>query len=214
MRSCNLLNLFAIPLLVFVVACSGGNQRQDIADTQTIKVPEIDASVDSSLHSIADIKRAYERIVTKESAGELDSQAIAYVCDDEIKGTLIYYSDNKGIKLIVHRYSEYDHFSAEERYFLQHEEPFFVLRKETTWAFISGSEGSTRDNVTETRTYLANEKAIQCLESKYNIYTTKKQKRTEYLYRNKSVSCKDISSLTTKYNKLMAYRNVKKGCPL
>lgn len=69
------------------------------------------------------------------------------------------------------KYAEYIHFSTAEKYFINNEKPFFIFKDEEVWHFDGGTleKPEAKDDVTESRIYLSENKVIGCNEKKYSI---------------------------------------------
>ncbi|RZL05697.1 MAG: hypothetical protein EOO89_25835 [Pedobacter sp.] len=81
--------------------------------------------------------------------------------------------------------------------------------KRTSWAFDSGPEGSTKDNVTEQRMYLVNEQPVKCLEKKYTIRSAAASNPKPEEVANKPTACNSAPSELKKYKILFKYNKGK-----
>jgi hypothetical protein len=155
--------------------------------------------------SVADIQSLFTEISAKLDRKALDSTTFKYDCNGEKNGTVTYFSENGNLRLIEHRYNEYSHYSATDRYFSVNDTLFFAYQKSTAWSFESGPEGSTRDNITEYRAYLVNSKPVKCLEKKYVIRSQVADKPKPEALPNKATDCSVVKSLLSSYEKLKQY---------
>ena len=190
----------------FLFSCTQGS------DSNTVKSE--DQSIDSladhvfepdkPIGSIEDIQGAYSAVVKQMEGGVLDSVSFEYSCGDgERSGKVSYYSHEGDLQLIVHRYSEYSHYSAEEQYFVRDSTLFFTFLKEVSWSFEEGPEGAVRDNITERRTYLLDKEPVKCLEKKYVIRSQIRDNPRPEIVPNQDVDC--TSSLLKRYPQLMQH---------
>ena len=160
-----------------------------------------------------EIKVAYQYITAQLSNKALDSTTFEYNCNNEKSGTVTFYTDHSQLRLIKHNYSEYDHFSSSDSFFVTGDKLFFVYRKTIVWSFESGPEGSTKDDVTESRNYFINEKPVKCLEKKYTIHSQSPEKPKHDQISSKEVSCKETPTLLAQYKLLLSYQHKHtKGC--
>ncbi|WP_442591844.1 hypothetical protein ACSBL2_11510 [Pedobacter sp. AW31-3R] len=159
--------------------------------------------------SIPAIKKQYELIYKKLQSKLLDSSVATYNCHEEKKGTITYYTDQGKIVTIKHVYSEYDHFSATDTYFLSNDTLFFAHLQQTTWSFVSGkaSEGSTLDHITERRVYLAGGKALRCLEKKYEKRSDQSAQPRPEQIQSREINYGSVQALMKDFSRLRAFRN-------
>jgi hypothetical protein len=141
------------------------------------------------------IQKAYATIIMQKERGALDSTGFTYNCRDEKRGTVSYFSENGHLKLIVHKYNEYDHHSAEDNYFVSDSTLIFTYTITVLWSFESGAEGATKDNITEQRIYLVDQKPLKCLEKKYVIRSQAKNNPRSEDVANKEVNCASAKAL-------------------
>lgn len=99
-------------------------------------------------------------IVKAKEDSTLIKKEFNYECPDNPEiGTITYYSDSTGIKLIEHSFSVGDHYGEDSQYFLWDGKLFFHFPRYGNWVFDSetvdkdGSNNSTIDNMTEERSY-------------------------------------------------------------
>lgn len=162
--------------------------------------------------SLAEIKNLYATVTSRLTRKTLDSTTRKYNCSNERIGTITYYTDRGKLAIIKHIYNEHDHFSATDIYYVADGNLYFAYRNAVTWEFVSGeaAEGITKDNITEQRTYIAREKAILCLEKKYEKFSNSEANPRAADVASKEVNCKSVQSLITDFNLLVAFRNKEK----
>ncbi|WP_147273586.1 hypothetical protein [Pedobacter chinensis] len=206
----NLIYLFAC---LFFVACQ---QKQETSN----ELPETDGnaktrsvvqgnSVHSVPSSVAEIKQAYKFTIEQLENKQLDSILIKYDCDHERTGIITYFSHQGKLSMIRHRYNEYDHYSATDEYFVKDDTLFFAYFKSVLWSFESGSavEGATKDNITEKRFYIFNQKPLQCLEKKYTFRSHAADNPAPETIMNKQVPCKTIEPIIKDFKRLLVFKN-------
>jgi len=159
------------------------------------------------LSNLEDIQNAYAEIASELERGILDSSSFAYSCHDEKKGTISYFTARGQLRLIVHRYNEYDHYDAVDRYFVTDSMLFFVSSNSASWAFESGPEGSTRDNITERRTYLIDHQPVRCLEKKFVIRSQSIDNPSSETVPNNEVDCPPANEVMKLFQLLTKYRH-------
>ncbi len=196
------------------VSCSPGSDSgeasSDPASSDRMAVPaeNIAASEpDKPLQSVEDIQKAYAVIAAQREARSLDSVVLEYSCNNgEKSGTVAYYSKDGEVNLIVHRYAEYSHYSAEDQYFVRDSMLFFAFLKGVSWSFEEGPEGSTRDNIKEKRIYLLDKKPVRCLEKNYVIRSQIKDNPDPETVPDREVDCGSSGSLLKSFAQLAEYR--------
>lgn len=193
---------------LLLAACTQGHKEQESRVTNNeIKLEKTAgtrpgvSTADTSSGRLTDIKNGFARITTLLKNGELDSAGFNYSCQDEKKGQVSYFSEDGTLKLIIHRFSEYDHYSAEHRFYIAADKAFFVFQRDESWAFVSGAEGSTKDNIVERRIYLADGKAIETLERRYSILRTTGKRDTSAIGSDKKRAYKDTRQLEEEYQR-------------
>ncbi|PWG78701.1 hypothetical protein [Pararcticibacter amylolyticus] len=182
------------------------NSTQHDTLSSTTAEPQSATEAAKAPANTEEIQKAYAGIMDKAEKGALDSTTFKYSCNGEKNGTVSYYTEKGRLRLIVHQYNEYDHYSATDRYFVQDSTLFFVHRQNTTWSFESGPEGTTRDNITEQRIYLVNQKPVKCLEKKYTVRSKAKNNPDPATIPNKETNCSSIKSVITPYQLLFKHR--------
>lgn len=203
-------------LMLLFVCISACKERSGSNDKGSRRAREKDTGTDSLMRSgepgqsqtsIEAIQKAYADIVTKLVSGALDSTAFKYSCHNEKSGTVSYFTESGQLRLIVHRYNEYDHFSAVDRYFVKDSTLFFAYTSSVTWAFESGPEGATRDNITEKRVYLVNEQPIKCLEKKFVIRSRAADNPRAETVPSREVDCPSAEAVRKPYRLLTKFRS-------
>lgn len=199
-------------LITFGICCAfsctqGPDSNAVESDIQTtdslvVHTPESERPI----QSVEDIQDAYTGVVEQWDRGALDSVSFEYTCGNgERSGTVSYFSQEGNLRLIIHRYSEYSHYSAEDQYFVRDSILYFAFLKGISWTFEEGPEGSTRDNITEQRVYLLDMQPVKCLEKKYIIRSQVKENPLPESVPNKEVKCASSSSLVKSYHQLLQH---------
>lgn len=203
--------LLALIISCVVTACTdrAGSDRSKtdttIHNTDTLS-PTRSAEEHIPLLNIDDIKKAYAAVNKQLEDGQLDSTTFKYSCKDEKNGTVSYFTKNGNLRLIVHRYNEYDHYEAVDRYFVQDSTLFFTYSTSTTWSFEDGPEGSTKDNIKENRTYLIAEKPVKCLEKNFTIRSKASTNPDPESVPNRDINCQSAAIVLKPYHILTKYR--------
>lgn len=212
-------NLFSLIAFLFIASCTerinpDGGQSEPAPKQDTSTAPlTISDERDPIPDNIEDIQKAYNHIMAQMEKGSLDSTSFKYSCYNEKNGMVSYFSEKGRLRMIVHRYNEYDHHHAEDRYFLTDSTLFFVYLNRVLWAFESGAEGATKDNVTEHRVYLVDQEPIRCLEKKFVTRSQAVNNPRSETVDNKEVDCASLKSITKPYQVLAKYRNkAPSGC--
>lgn len=154
--------------------------------------------------SEAEIRTAYSAITKMHKARVLDSNVFKYDCNGEKGGTITYFSDKGHLRMIVHRYHEYDHYSAVDEYYLKRDTLFFAYKKETSWSF--EAQDATRDSITEHRIYLLNEEPLRCLQKAYVIRSNAEKNPQPTSVSNNEVDCKAAHPVIKSLKALLKYR--------
>ena len=118
-----------------------------------------------------------------------------------------YYVEKGQLRMIVRRYAEYDHHSAEDTYFVQDSTLFFAYLKRVLWSFTSGPEGATKDDITEQRIYLVDGQPVHCLEKKFTVLSHEAANPTSEEVPNKEVDCAEAQLVTDPYQMLLKYQH-------
>ncbi|KXH78259.1 hypothetical protein [Chryseobacterium kwangjuense] len=160
---------------------------------------------------IEEIKKEYAVLQGLLEVKKLDSKGFTYNCNEEPSGEVRFYSEKDEIKVIEHFYAEHSHFSATERYFIKNGKPFFIFREETVWNFDGGTPEKpiTKDDITETRIYLQNDKPLKCLQKQYSIRSDNKQKNIADQTASKEMKC-SVDEVLKTYHSLLENKD-KKG---
>ncbi|WP_080779063.1 hypothetical protein [Chryseobacterium phocaeense] len=159
---------------------------------------------------IEEIKKEYAVLQGQLEAKKLGSKGFTYNCNEEPSGEVKFYSDKDEIKVIEHFYAEHSHFSASERYFIKNGKPFFIFREETVWNFDGGTPEKpiTKDDITETRIYLQNDKPLKCLQKQYSIRSDNKQKNVADQTAGKEIKC-SVDEVLKTYQSLLKHKDQK-----
>jgi hypothetical protein len=202
-----------LPLIILCVATACTDRAgSDKSKTNTTihkadtLPPTRSAEQHTPLLNIDDIKKAYTVVNKELEDGQLDSTTFKYSCNDEKNGTVSYFTKNGKLKLIVHKYNEYDHYEAVDRYFVQDSTLFFTYSTSITWSFDNGPEGSTKDNIKENRTYLIAEKPVKCLEKNFTIRSKASSNPDPESIPNRDVKCLSAAMVLKPYHILTKYR--------
>jgi hypothetical protein len=158
--------------------------------------------------TVEQIKQHYADINAKLQGGLLDSVAYKYDCNGERSGTVTYFSNHGKLAMIKHSYNEYSHSEAIDQYFISNDHLFFAHFRRSNWSFASGQapDGATKDNITEQRFYVANEKSLLCLEKKYTKRSHVDNNPQPANVQNKQVACKPMETLIKDFNQLVEFK--------
>lgn len=156
---------------MFLFACKDEKDKNAANSSSAIssKIKSHSISLEKDLKSINGIKQEYALVNEQLIEKKLDSVGFKYECD-EISGNVVYYSEKGTLKMVKHFQAD-SHFSSTESYFINDGKPYFIFNDETVWSFDGGTPEKpiTKDDVTEQRFYLIDNKTIQCLEKKYTL---------------------------------------------
>ncbi|MCX2481488.1 hypothetical protein OQY15_20480 [Pedobacter sp. MC2016-15] len=208
-----LLPIYQLIILIAlgVAGCTGKSESEDevsqpaaFKDSPSTREKKVVASAQLPA-TVAQIQKAYAGIIKKFQNGGLDSAVFKYSCDGEKGGTISYFTENKQLRMIVHNYHEYDHYSATDRYFIQDSSLFFAHTKSISWSFESGPEGSTKDNITEKRTYMLKGRPLKCLEKKYVIRSKATDNPRPETLPNREVDCPPAATVFKPYQLLIKF---------
>lgn len=207
------LNLSYLIGFFFLLSCtqrpadqSRQSDLQENEDRIVSKSP-VPAESDKPIATVIDIQREYTAVVNKMADGLLDSASFKYDCYGEKSGTVTYFTEKGALRVIVHRYSEYSHFNAVERYYLKDSALFFAYRNSVTWAFEDGPEGATKDHIREQRTYLVQQQPIECLEKDFVVHSKAENNLHADEVPNKVVNCISAEEVLTPFRLLVKYHN-------
>lgn len=186
-----------------------GVGSSDTASSGTTSVDSVRVIVpepDEPIASVEAIQEAYSGVMDRWKSGGLDSVSFEYSCrNGETSGSVTYFSQDGDLQLMVHRYNEYSHYSAEDHYFVRDSMLYFAFLKGVSWSFDDGPEGATRDNITEQRIYLLDQQPVQCLEKKYVIRSHSGDNPRPETVANNQVDCTSASSLLAVYRRLLQH---------
>lgn len=189
--------LFLISGFIAIISCKKENQQKTVENSNPSDSLNIQTNLDSlslqnDLSSIAGIKKEYDLINSKLTAKKFDSASFKFECEER-SGDVVYYSEN-GILKAIKYFSADSHFSSVEKYFINNDKPFFVFKDETVWSFDGGTpeKPETKDDVTQQRIYLSDNKIIQCLEKKFTLKSSSSNNPTPENIKNSE--SKDCSS--------------------
>ncbi|MGV3508406.1 MAG: hypothetical protein ACO1N7_03890 [Sphingobacteriaceae bacterium] len=200
-------------ILISCISCIDRPETDDVqsgknqgTDSQTTTDDLQKAQDNKPLSTVQDIKQAYAAVSKKLKDGALDSVSFKYSCNNEESGTVSYFSEKGLLRLIVHRYNEYSHFSAVDQYFVKDSTLFFVYKKSILWSF-NGPQGSTKDSITEQRVYLIDQQPIRCLQKTFIIHSHATDNSEAETVMNKEVNCTSQKSVIKPYRLLARYHN-------
>lgn len=201
--------LFLILSLAFIFSCKKETNKipvknTDSSDTLTSNHKRDSSTVNNKLLTIEDIRKEYYTINKQLNKKELDSVSFDYNCNNERSGTVTFFSDQSGLKIIKHFYAEYSHFSSVESYFIKDNTLFFIFKEDTSWNFDGGTpeKPETKDDIIEQRIYLQNSKPIKCFEKRYTIRSKESTRPDIDKIANKEIPCSADELLST-YQQLL-----------
>ncbi len=196
-------------MLLLTLSCREApkQEKEQVHQTDSLlqAVPETAQTNKITIHDINDIQKAHATILNSKGNKSLDSTSFNYDCDAEKGGTVSYYTHHGDLKLIIHRYHEYDHYEAENQYFVNDGQTFFVYQKSLSWSFDSGPAGATRDRINELRSYFIANKPIKCLEKQYEIRKHVGINPKPENIANKEKDCSQLKLPLSTYAKLKVY---------
>ena len=145
-------------MLVLIISCRNSNEstsakvptsKRETVDT-LLKAPIAPSAIPHVLKNVEDIKKEYEYVASKIKSHNMDSTSFSYNCNEEKKGTVVYFFENNALRMIRHTYNEYSHFSATDSYFVKDNATFFVYFNRVSWSFDSQGKGvsETREDIT------------------------------------------------------------------
>jgi len=162
-----------------------------------------------SIKTIDDIKKEYASINSILISKKLDSTQFSYNCDEREGEVTLYYKDKK-LAAVKDFYAEHSHFSSSTTYFIKNDQVFFIFNDETVWNFDDGGtpeKPETKDDITEKRIYILDNKAVQCFEKKYSVRSKGSNTDPETIS-NRETKC-DISEHMKKYNLIVKNKDRK-----
>lgn len=206
-------NLLLIFALLFVISCKDAKDKNVSNSSNAIssKVKSHSLSLEKNLSSVDGIKQEYSKVNSQLVGKKLDSVGFKYECD-EISGNVVYYFDKGTLKLVKHFQAD-SHFSSTENYFVDEGKPYFILKDDTVWSFDGGTSDKpeTKDDVTEQRFYIVDNKAIQCLEKKYTLKSNSKTNPKSENVPNKEMKNCSIAELQKTFDVLMKNKDRRGG---
>ena len=159
--------VISVLLLIFSCKKEMNDKVSNSSDAIGSKVKTHSLSLEKDLNSVNGIRQAIQQVNSQLISKKLDSVGFEYDCD-EISGNVVYYSDKGKLKVVKHFQAD-SHFSSTENYFVNDGKLYFIFKDDAVWSFDGGTpeKPETKDDVTERRFYMVDDKAIQCLEKKY-----------------------------------------------
>lgn len=206
---------FLILSLLLIFSCKKDNDkiadRNITSDSVGLMAKSDSTKLKKNLNSVDLIKEEYSLVKSKLLAKKLDSTSFDYECD-EISGKVVYYSENGILKVVKHFQAD-SHFSSTDSYFVNDGKPYFIFKDETVWSFDGGTpeKPQTKDEVTEQRFYIVNNKSIQCLEKKYTLRSNSTNNPKSENIPNQVMENCSIIELQKAFDLLMKHRNNKKN---
>ena len=207
-------NYIYLTLCACLFSCMQDEQNGDnvAVDTNSVvgdSAVKTQVAIVQNPKSVSEIKQAFAIINDRLMHGLLDSISYTYDCSGERNGTVTYYSDNGKLAVIKHSYNEYSHFSAIDQYFVNEGKLYFTFLDSTVWSFEPGhaAEGATKDDITEQRLYLNEEKPLLCLEKKYTRRSQSSDNPNPDRIESKEVKCKSLEPVLKDYNRLLAFKD-------
>lgn len=200
--------LLLLSLLTITVACQKrieNSKGRQVLKNEKVENTAIQSGSYQTPKDVDAIKELYAAWDQKEKNGSFKKIYFNYNCENEKSGVLTYFFEDGKLRIIEHTYSEYDHFSATDRYYVTEGIAFFIYSKEVVWSF--EAEGKTKDNVTEYRGYIINDKPVECLEKKYSLSSHVNNNLDPDQIANKISDCRNIQKLIKNYEKLATYKS-------
>lgn len=203
---------YAYVLIILFSVCASCDQAKfDKADflmeTDTLPASSDYITVEQFPKDVDEIRKFFAIWEKKEQQGIFKKQSLDYSCQNEKNGKVTYFFEEDDLSIIEHQYSEYDHFSAIDRYYVIDGKPYFIYSMQSVWSF--EAEGQTKDNVKEYRGYIINSEVVKCLEKKYILRSyTDNNPDPDYIPSTTS-DCKKIQKLIAKYEKLVEFQQRK-----
>ncbi len=167
-------------------------------------------SLRNNLGSVDNIKREYNIVNSQLLAKKLDSVKFDYQCEERT-GNVVYYFEKGVLKMIKH-FNADSHYSTVENYFVNNGKPYFIFKDETLWSFDSGTpeKPETKDDITEKRFYIVDDRAIQCLEKKYTLKSSIKNNPKSENVLSKEIKNCSIDEVQKTFNLLMKNKDSKR----
>lgn len=206
-------NLTALFALLSIISCKDEKDKNlsNASNALSTKVKSHSLHINKDLKSINGIKQEYSLVNADLVAKKLDSAGFTYECN-EISGNVVYYSENGTLKVVKH-YQADSHFSSTERYYINDGKPYFIFKDDTVWSFDGGTPDKpvTKDDVTERRFYLVDNRAIQCLEKKYSLKSNSAGNPKSENVPNKEMKNCPVSELQRSFDLLMRNKDRRDG---
>lgn len=207
-------NSIYILLSLIIVSCRQNRKSENnaVRNDNTASLSTGDSSIVNP-KTIDEIKAVYAATLQDLKLNQLAADSVKYDCAGEKSGTITYFEKDGKLILIKHSYSEYDHFSANDKYFVRDKNLYFAYLQQTVWRFESGNgpEPITTDDITESRFYLIDNQKFKCLEKKYSIKSKSTNNPIPDRIQNKIVDCKNTASLISNFKNLVAFKSKPKG---
>lgn len=187
-------------------------KKTDVStDLITSKVNSHSLNLNKDLSTVDGIKQEYNLVNTQLLEKKLDSVGFKYECEEK-SGNVVYYSENGNLKMVKHFQAD-SHYSSTENYFVDEGKPYFIFKDETVWNFTGGTpeKPETKDDVTQQRFYIVNEKAIQCLEKKYTLKSNSSNNPKSENVPNKEMKNCSIGELQKSFDLLMKNKDRRDG---
>lgn len=205
--------IFFSIIILFAASCKNDKEKtvsENLVLTGSSTVKKDTVRTEKSSDPIEEIKKEYAVLQTQLKAKKLSSKSFNYNCNDERSGKVTFYSDQKEIRIIEHSYDEYSHFGSTEQYFIKDGNLFFIFKEDTAWNFDGGTPEKpiTKDDITESRIYIQNNKPIKCLEKQYSIRSNAAEKPSPEKIPGKEVQC-NTDELMKTYQSLLKNKDQK-----
>ena len=200
--------------LITMTSCNK-DVHSDARKTQAVAKDSLSAKnnpetpQDDTIKSVEDIKKEYASLNTLLASKKLDSSSFTYNCNER-EGEVVLYKQDGRIRMVKDFYAEHSHFSSSTQYFIKNDQVFFIFQDETSWNFDGGTpeKPETKDDITEKRMYILNNKAVQCLEKKYSVRSKGNNQDPNKTASRKTIC--DISELMKNYQLILKNKD-KKG---
>ena len=203
--------VFLISSLIIIFSCQKkiDEKVSDSVDLLGSKVKSQSLDIKKNLETVDGIKLEYNLVNAQLTSKKLDSAKFEYECDER-SGNVVYYSEKGKLKVVKHFQAD-SHFSSTETYFVDEGKPYFIFQDETVWSFDGGlpDKPITKDDVTEKRYYIVDNKAIQCLEKKYTLKSNSENNPKSENIPNKEIKNCSIVDLQKSFVLLMKNKNQK-----
>ena len=203
------ITLISLSLLMFISCKKEVKESQNTPSGNQLTAKDSTISKNDSIHTIEDVKKEYTYLNNMLTSKKLDSTTFNYNCDEREGEVTLYYKDNR-LAAVKDFYAEHSHFSSSTKYFVKNDQVFFIFNDETVWNFDDGGtpdRPETKDDITEKRIYIINNKPVQCFEKKYAIRSKGNNKNPETIA-NKETKC-DITELMKKYQLILKNKDRK-----